>query len=125
MACFSHARIGGAVFPGPNGLVDFGGPLPGVVVISKNRINKVLPAGGLRSSGYRKRFMAYNPYNDAMAATNRIPVSREIWESLSSLKTPGETFDELLKRMIDAEKERRFFDDMQKIEKRGEFVELE
>ncbi len=68
--------------------------------------------------------MAYNPYNDTMAATSCIPVSKQIWEDLSSLKAPGETFDQLLERMIEAEKERRFFEDMERIEKRGKFVEL-
>jgi hypothetical protein len=35
------------------------------------------------------------------AATSRIPVSRAVWASLSSLKMPGETYDQLLDRMIE------------------------
>jgi hypothetical protein len=36
-----------------------------------------------------------------MTATKRIPVSKEIWASLSELKRPGETFDGLLAAMVD------------------------
>jgi len=45
------------------------------------------------------------------------PYQESIWEDLSALKASGETFDQLLERMIDAEKERRFFEDVERIEK--------
>jgi hypothetical protein len=80
-----------------------------------------------------KNISTYNPYNLAMPevdvehmpATSRIPVSRAVWAELASLKKPGETFDHLLANMIEREKENRFFEDMDRIEKRGKFVAME
>lgn len=60
-----------------------------------------------------------------MPATSRIPVSRTVWAELSELKKPGETFDHLLAEMIEREKKNRFFEDMDRIEKRGKFVAME
>jgi predicted CopG family antitoxin len=60
-----------------------------------------------------------------MPATSRIPVSRTVWAELSELKKPGETFDHLLAEMIESEKKNRFFEDMDRIEKRGKFVAME
>jgi len=57
-------------------------------------------------------------------ADKRIPVTREVWEGLSDLKSPGETFANLLAEMIEHEKKRRLFLDMDRIEKEGNFVEL-
>lgn len=59
-----------------------------------------------------------------MPATSRIPVSRAVWAELSSLRKPGETYDQLLVEMIEREKKRRLFDDMDRIEKRGKFVAM-
>ncbi|MGB3459010.1 MAG: hypothetical protein WBB08_06910 [Halobacteriota archaeon] len=59
-----------------------------------------------------------------MVATKRIPVSREIWEELSSLKVPGQTFDELIEVMIEKEKKLRLHRDMKRIEETAEFVEI-
>lgn len=91
-----------------------------------------------------KDISSYNPYNITMSeigsevnarqvhaevrhmpATSRIPVSRAVWEELTGLKKPGETFDHLLADMIEREKENRFFEDMDRIEKRGKFVAME
>ncbi len=41
-----------------------------------------------------------------MTTTNRMPVSPEIWEELSNLKEPGQTFDELIKEIVEREKEK-------------------
>ena len=57
-------------------------------------------------------------------ADKRIPVTREVWEGLSDLKRPGETFANLLEEMIEHEKKLRLFLDMDKIENDGKFVEL-
>ena len=57
-------------------------------------------------------------------ADKRIPVTREVWEGLSDLKRPGETFANLLAEMIEHEKKRRLFLDMDRIEREGNFVEL-
>jgi hypothetical protein len=59
-----------------------------------------------------------------MPATSRIPVSRVVWEELSGLKSAGETYDHLLAEMIEREKNRRLFEDMDRIEKRGKFVAM-
>lgn len=60
-----------------------------------------------------------------MPGTSRIPVSLAVWGELSKLKKPGETFDHLLADMIEREKENRFFEDMDRIKKRGNFVAME
>ena len=57
-------------------------------------------------------------------ADKMIPVTREVWEGLSDLKRPKETFANLLAEMIEHEKTRRLFLDMDEIEKEGNFVEL-
>jgi len=61
---------------------------------------------------------------EKMPATSRIPVSRAVWEELSGLKSAGETYDHLLAEMIEREKKRRLFEDMDRIEKRGKFVAM-
>ncbi len=58
-------------------------------------------------------------------ASKRIPVTREVWEGLSDLKRPGETFAQLLKEMIENEKKARLFRDLDKIEEEDEFVEMQ
>jgi hypothetical protein len=58
------------------------------------------------------------------AATSRIPVSRAVWAELSGLRKPGQTYDLLLEEMIEREKKRRLFEDMDRIEKRGKFVPM-
>jgi predicted CopG family antitoxin len=63
-------------------------------------------------------------YSIVMVATKRIPVSEGVWEDISDLKRPGQTFDDLLSRMVELEKKRRFIEDMDRIEAEGDFVEL-
>jgi predicted CopG family antitoxin len=60
----------------------------------------------------------------AEIADKRIPVTKEVWEELSDLKRPGETFSQLLEAMIEHEKKLRLFMDMEKIEREGKFVEM-
>ncbi len=59
-----------------------------------------------------------------MVATKRISVSPEIWEELRGLKEVGQTFGELIRKMIESEKKARLLTDMKKIEETAEFVEL-
>jgi predicted CopG family antitoxin len=66
-----------------------------------------------------------NTYNTTMAATKRIPVSEGVWAAISELKHSGQTFDDLLSRMVEQEKKRRFIEDMDRIEAEGDFVELD
>lgn len=58
-------------------------------------------------------------------ANKRIPVTEEIWESLSDLKRPGQTYDGLLSEMIALKQEHDFLTHMEEIEKNGQFVTLE
>ena len=67
---------------------------------------------------------SYNPYNMAMLATKRIPVTEIMWTELSELKRAGQTYSELLEEMIEDKKKARLFQDMEKIEEEGEFVEF-
>ncbi len=60
-----------------------------------------------------------------MHATKRIPVTEKIWAELSRLRNAGQTYDELLAEMIEERKKARLFEEMRRIEERGEFVELE
>ena len=64
-------------------------------------------------------------YTTIMTATRQIPVSEGVWEDISDLKRPGQTFDDLLAHMVEQEKKRRFIEDMDHIEAEGDFVELE
>ena len=59
-----------------------------------------------------------------MVATKRISVSPEIWEELQGLKEVGQTFGELIRKMIESEKKARLLTDMKKIEETAEFVEI-
>ena len=59
-----------------------------------------------------------------MVATKRISVSPEIWEELRGLKEVGQTFGELIRKMIESEKKARLLTDMKKIEETVEFVEI-
>jgi len=68
-------------------------------------------------------YSSYNPYMTEIA-DKRIPVTKEVWEDLSDLKRPGETFTQLLEDMIENEKKLRLFLDMEKIEREGNFVEM-
>jgi len=57
-------------------------------------------------------------------ANKRIPVTEEIWESLSKLKRPGQTYDSLLEEMIALKEEHDFLIHLEEIEKTGDFVSL-
>ena len=57
-------------------------------------------------------------------ATKRIAVTKEVWESLSMLRRPGETFSDLIGELIETEKKARLMRDMIRIDEEEEFVEL-
>jgi hypothetical protein len=58
-------------------------------------------------------------------ANKRIPVTEGIWESLCSLKRPGQTYDDLLADLIALKQEHDFIIHIEKIEKRGDFMTLQ
>jgi len=51
-------------------------------------------------------------------------VTKEVWESLSMLRRPGETFSDLIGELIETEKKARLMRDMIRIDEEEEFVEL-
>ncbi|NQE04361.1 hypothetical protein C5S32_00685 [ANME-1 cluster archaeon GoMg1] len=59
-----------------------------------------------------------------MAATKRIPISPGIWEELSRLKEQGQTFDELIVKMIEREKKLRLIKDMKRMEETAGFGDI-
>ena len=58
-------------------------------------------------------------------ATKRIPVTPEVWESLSKLKRPGQTYDSLLEEMIALKEEHDFLKHLKEIEQSGDFISLD
>ncbi|MBP1927718.1 hypothetical protein J2741_000265 [Methanolinea mesophila] len=58
--------------------------------------------------------------------TKRIPVGADTWANLSRLKEPGETYDELLTRLLEMEAGLRLSRELQALEQdAGEFEELD
>jgi predicted CopG family antitoxin len=57
-------------------------------------------------------------------ANKRIPVTPEVWESLSKLKRPGQTYDSLLEEMIALKEEHDFLMQLEELERTGDFVSL-
>jgi predicted CopG family antitoxin len=57
-------------------------------------------------------------------ASKRIPVTTEIWESLSKLKRPGQTYTSLLEEMIAFKEEYDVLMHLEAIEKKGDFISL-
>ncbi len=60
-----------------------------------------------------------------MIANKRIPVTERIWGELGRLKGAGQSYDELLSDLIEEHKKAVLFKEMQAIEEKGDFVELE
>jgi hypothetical protein len=58
-------------------------------------------------------------------ANKRLPVTPKVWELLSDLKRPGETFDHLLREMIAHEQAFRLTEELDRIEKNNRFTPLE
>jgi hypothetical protein len=58
-------------------------------------------------------------------ASKRIPVTTEVWEEMSRLREPGQTYNSLLEDMIDKIKKQRLAKDMKRIEAEGKFVKLD
>ncbi len=56
-------------------------------------------------------------------ANKRLPVTPKTWEELSVLKRPGETYDELLTRLLEMEAGLRLSRELQALERDTEGVE--
>jgi uncharacterized ferredoxin-like protein len=55
-------------------------------------------------------------------AWKRIPVTEETWQEMSRLREPGQTYDILIRAMVEREKKQRLAADMKRIEEEGDFV---
>ncbi|MFQ5975987.1 MAG: antitoxin VapB family protein [Candidatus Hydrothermarchaeales archaeon] len=60
-----------------------------------------------------------------MIANKRIPVTEKVWEELARLKGAGQSYDDLLKELMEEHKKAVLFHEMKAIEEKGNFVELE
>ena len=58
-------------------------------------------------------------------ASKRIPVTPQVWEEMSRLREPGQTYSSLLEEMIDQRKKQRLVEDIRRIRERGDFIDLE
>lgn len=58
-------------------------------------------------------------------ADKRIPVTEERWEELHELKSPGQTYDELLAELVEEHKKARLFRDVERIRAESEFEPLD
>jgi len=67
------------------------------------------------------RYLNVQYYKVDMAGTRRIPVSEPVWIMLCEMKKPGQTYDSLLKEIIDHEKNYRFIREMEKIKSHCDF----
>ena len=54
-------------------------------------------------------------------ADKRIPVTEERWNELHEMKGAGETYDELIEKLIKERKKARLFEDMEQIRNESEF----
>lgn len=70
----------------------------------------------------------YHTYNPVMSpeecATKRIPVCPGTWEILHQLRKPGQTFDEVIRELVDIAAEKRLAEETRRIVRRGRFVPL-
>lgn len=57
-------------------------------------------------------------------ATKRIPVCPGTWEILHQLRKPGQTFDEVIRELVDTAAEKRLAEETRRIVRRGRFVPL-
>ena len=65
-----------------------------------------------------------NTVNTYMIANKRIPVTEKVWEELARLKRAGQSYDDLLKDLIEERKKAILFQEIKTIEEKGTFVEL-
>jgi hypothetical protein len=57
-------------------------------------------------------------------ATKRIPVCPSTWETIHQLRRPGQTFDDVIRELVDRAAEQRLVEETGRIVKRGRFVPL-
>jgi hypothetical protein len=57
-------------------------------------------------------------------ATKRIPVCPKTWEIVHQLRKPGQTFDDVIRELVDGAAEKRLVEETRRIVRRGRFVPL-
>jgi len=57
-------------------------------------------------------------------ATKRIPVCPSTWETIHQLRRPGQTFDDVIRELVERAAEQRLVEETGRIVKRGRFVPL-
>ncbi|GAB6286427.1 MAG: hypothetical protein WC406_12410 [Methanoregula sp.] len=57
-------------------------------------------------------------------ATKRIPVCPSTWESVHGLRKPGQTFDDVIRELVQEENRRRLYDETRRIMEEDDFVPL-
>ena len=60
-----------------------------------------------------------------MTAIKRIPVTTKTWEMLHDQRNPGETYDMMLRRLINEAGKYRLLRDVEEIESSEDFIPLE
>lgn len=59
-------------------------------------------------------------------ADKRIPVTEERWRDLNNLKEPGQTYDELIQKLVEEHKNRKFQEYIAELrEEQDEFIPLD
>lgn len=58
-------------------------------------------------------------------ADKRIPVTEETWKELGELKGAGETYDDLLSRLVERERKRQLAEKVREAREDGDFVEVD
>ena len=75
-----------------------------------------------------KEVNTYHTYNPVMpaeeCATKRIPVCKKTWEIVHQLRKPGQTFDDVIRELVDGAAEKRLVEETRRIVRRGRFVPL-
>ena len=57
-------------------------------------------------------------------ATKRIPVCPSTWEIVHQLRKPGQTFDDVIRELVEIAAEQHLVEETRRIVKRGRFVPL-
>ena len=75
-----------------------------------------------------KEVNIYPTYHPGMpaeeCATKRIPVCPSTWEIVHQLRKPGQTFDDVIRELVESAAEKRLVEETRRIVRRGRFVPL-
>jgi hypothetical protein len=57
-------------------------------------------------------------------ATKRIPVCPSTWEAVHGLRKPGQTFDDVIRELVQEENRRRLYAETRRLREKDDFVPL-